>query len=200
MGEEPQARNREGDRTGCKILPNMSTSSGFWGWEDGGGGWAKRAPSSGRSIQVLGRTVFWGRGQNNDWSLHLATAFYSTLPRINCPKTSSITKKGNHKNTRGQPLYRTSSAIFPSSGDRVAGRGGVGGAQALTNCSGQLRCVVWGPLPTLSSEELPESLTSLGVIVLGGTPSAACSGALLICSTLGAFKVVYDQYANCPWH
>lgn len=28
---------------------------------------------------------------------------------------------------------------------------------------------------------------------------AACSRAS-IQHTLGAFKVVYDQYANCPWH
>ena len=150
MGEEPKARNWEVNGTGCKMgpstsLPKVSTNSGFQEWEDGGGGWAERAPSSGHSVQVLWRTVFWGRGQNNDWSLHLAAAFYSTLPRINCPKTSSITKKGNHKNTRGQPLSRTSSAIFPSAGDRVAW--GRGAAQAPTNCSGQRRCVVWGRSP-----------------------------------------------------
>lgn len=66
MGKGPKARNQEVDGTGCKILPNMSTNSGFRGWEDGGGSWAKRGPSSGHSIQVLGRTVFWGRGRNND--------------------------------------------------------------------------------------------------------------------------------------
>ena len=47
-------------------LPQVSTNSGFQEWEDGGGRWAKRAPSSGHSVQVLGRTVFWGRGRKND--------------------------------------------------------------------------------------------------------------------------------------
>ena len=42
MGEGPKARNQEGDGRGCKILPNMSTNSGFRGWEDEGGSWAER--------------------------------------------------------------------------------------------------------------------------------------------------------------
>lgn len=37
----------------------------------------------------------WGRGQNNYWNLNLAPSFYSAFPRINYPKTSSISKKGN---------------------------------------------------------------------------------------------------------
>lgn len=60
-------------------------------------------PSPFHSLPFV-QTVFWGRGQNYYWSLNLAAAFYSTLPRINCPNASSTTKKGNCRNPHGQPL------------------------------------------------------------------------------------------------
>lgn len=70
-GRGAQSQKLGGERDGCKMgpsasLPQASTNSGFQEWEDGGGRWAKRAPSSGHSVQVLGRTVFWGRGRKND--------------------------------------------------------------------------------------------------------------------------------------
>ena len=66
-----------------------------------GGGLLSLSTSSPPSFR---RTVFGGRGQNHCRSQNLAAAFYSTLPRINCPKTSSITKKGNCENPHGRPL------------------------------------------------------------------------------------------------
>lgn len=123
-GRGAQSQKLGGEQDGCKMgpsasLPQASTNSGFQEWEDGGGRWAKRALSSGHSVQVLGRTA-WGRGRKNDLEPSLAAAFYSTLPRINCPKTSSITKKATIKTLVASPLSGTSSAIFPSAGDRVA--------------------------------------------------------------------------------
>lgn len=53
-----------------------------------------RAPPLPTSISFHQNCV-WGRGQNNYWSLNLAPSFYSTFPRINYPKTSPISKKGN---------------------------------------------------------------------------------------------------------
>lgn len=77
------------------------------------------------------RAVFGGRGQDQSWSQDLAAAFHSPRPRINCPKTSSITKKGNCENTGGQALPHTSPAIPPAlarptaapTDRRCAGRG-----------------------------------------------------------------------------
>lgn len=57
-----------------------------------GGGW----PESGSTPpHLISSELCWGRGQDNYWSLNLAASFYSTFPRINYPKTSSISKKGN---------------------------------------------------------------------------------------------------------
>lgn len=109
------------------------------------------SPPPSHSIHSIRRTVFWGRGQYNDWSLNLAAAFSSRLPRINCPKTSSITKKGNCKNTGRQPLASHRHSGPPS----TPGDGGAegNGGQALrpgTNCSWGC-CVAWGLFPALSS-------------------------------------------------
>lgn len=105
-------------------------------------------PSAVDSIPVIRRTVFWGRGQNNCGSRKLVTAFYSALPRINCPKTSSITKKGNCENTRPPlPSHQQSPSLHGWGAGRAGGSGQLAGR---TNCSCGC-CAVWGPFPAMSS-------------------------------------------------
>lgn len=125
MGEEPKARNWEVNGTEaqwgrvhhCRKRALTQASRNGKTEEDAG---RREPPPQVILFKSWGELCFGEGAGRMTWSLHLAAAFYSMLPRINCPKTSSITKKGNHKNTRGQPLSRTSSAIFPSAGDRVA--------------------------------------------------------------------------------
>lgn len=79
------------------------------------------------STQVFGRSVLWGRGQSRNGSLNSAAAFYSTLPRINCPKTSSIAKKGNYKTLVASPFPHSSTATLLALCWVAEGRGWRGG-------------------------------------------------------------------------
>lgn len=67
------------------------------------------------ATQSICRTVFCGLG---------CAAFYSALPRINCPKTSSSTKKGNCKTrTAGPSLTPAQSSSLCSRGGGHSGNG-----------------------------------------------------------------------------
>lgn len=172
MGRETKARNSGLNGTGGKTgrahrcfrdaAAAVSTAVGSLRRR-----WAGAASPSPLPSRPFIKTVFGGRGQNQYWSQNLAAACHSTRPSISCPKTSSITKKGNCENTRGQPLPHTSTAILPARGGRLpspvdgsCGRCAVRGGRACTEQSGTSQIInlspgalYWEVLPLQPAQE-----------------------------------------------
>lgn len=138
-GKEVKARKWELNGTGGKMGPKPSQLQG----NNNVGSALVRSAREGKGRGWLGRdsslfhpshspgTLCFGEGQLLE--PHLAAAFYSTLPTVNCLKTPAISKKGKYKKTLCQPhlSYRHSHPPLHLGGLEERPEGDQGGSAGL---------------------------------------------------------------------